>query len=69
MLSWLQTKDCWELGELEYKLAFEYDVVYQSKQSYYNLFDAASISWKKTVFLESAQLAAIATRSDVEKLV
>ena len=51
VLSWLQTKDCWELGELEYKLAFEYDVVYQSKQSYYNLFDAASISWKKTTKL------------------
>lgn len=35
VLSWLQTKDIWELGELEYKLAFEYDVVYESKQSYY----------------------------------
>lgn len=35
VLSWLQTKNCWELGELEYKLAFEYDVVYESKQSYY----------------------------------
>ncbi|KZL50289.1 transposase [Nodularia spumigena CENA596] len=33
VLSWLQTKDIWELGELEYKLAFEYDVVYESKQS------------------------------------
>jgi putative transposase len=51
VLSWLQTKDCWELGELEYKLAFEYDVVYESKQSYYDLFDAASISWKKTTKL------------------
>ncbi len=35
MLIWLQTKDYWEVGELEYKLAFEYDVVYESKQSYY----------------------------------
>jgi putative transposase len=51
VLSWLQTKDNWELGELEYKLAFEYDVVYESKQSYYDLFDAASISWKKTTKL------------------
>jgi putative transposase len=41
VLSWLQTQDCWELGELEYKLAFEYDVVYESKQSYYDLFDEA----------------------------
>jgi len=51
VLSWLQTKECWELGELEYKLAFEYDVVYESKQSYYDLFDAGSISWKKTTKL------------------
>ena len=51
VLSWLQKKNCWELGELEYKLAFEYDVIYESKQSYYDLFDAASISWKKTTKL------------------
>jgi putative transposase len=48
VLSWLQTKECWELGELEYKLAFEYDVIYESKRSYYDLFEAAGISWKKT---------------------
>jgi putative transposase len=48
VLSWLQTKDIWELGELEYMLAFEYDVVYESKQSYYDLFKEAGISWKKT---------------------
>ena len=51
IFSWLQTKNCWELGELEYKLAFEYNVVYESKQSYYNLFNAAGISWKKTTKL------------------
>lgn len=51
VLSWLSKKDCWELGELEYKLAFDYDVVYESKQSYYDLFDAADISWKKTTKL------------------
>ena len=51
VLSWLQTKDFWELGELEYKLAFEYDVIYESKQSYYDLFNAAGISWKKTTKL------------------
>jgi putative transposase len=48
VLAWLQTKECWELGELEYKLAFEYDVIYESKQSYYDLFEAAGIIWKKT---------------------
>lgn len=51
VLSWLQTKETWELGELEYKLAFEYDVVYESKQSYYDLFSEAGISWKKTTKL------------------
>ena len=51
VLSWLSTKKYWEVGELEYKLAFEYDVVYESKQSYYDLFDAADISWKKTTKL------------------
>ncbi len=51
VLMWLQTKECWELGELEYKLAFEYDVTYESKRSYYGLFDAAGISWKKTTKL------------------
>lgn len=52
VLSWLQTKDIWELGELEYKLAEEYEVTYESKQSYYDLFEAAGISWKKTTFAE-----------------
>jgi putative transposase len=51
VLSWLSTKDTWEIGELEYKLAFDYDVTYESKQSYYDLFEAAGISWKKTTSL------------------
>lgn len=48
VLAWLKTKDIWTLGELEYHLASEYDVTYASKQSYYDLFEAAGISWKKT---------------------
>jgi putative transposase len=48
VLQWLQTKDRWEVGELEYHLAEQYDVVYESKQSYYDLFEAAGMSWKKT---------------------
>jgi putative transposase len=48
VLSWLQTKESWELSELEYQIAFEYDVTYESKRSYYDLFEAAGISWKKT---------------------
>ena len=48
VLAWLKTKDIWTLGELAYHLASEYDVTYASKQSYYDLFEAAGISWKKT---------------------
>lgn len=48
VLQWLQTKTIWELSELEAHLAETYDVVYESKQSYYDLFEAADISWKKT---------------------
>ena len=48
VLSWLQTKTIWELSELEHHLASEYGVGYESKQSYYDLFEAAGISWKKT---------------------
>ncbi len=51
VLSWLQSQDCWEIGELEYHLADDYDVVYESKQSYYDLFEAAGMSWKKTTQL------------------
>lgn len=48
VLQWLQTKKIWELSELESHLAEHYDVVYESKQSYYDLFESAGISWKKT---------------------
>jgi putative transposase len=48
VLQWLQAKPIWEVSELEYHLAQHYDVVYESKQSYYDLFDAAGLSWKKT---------------------
>ncbi len=65
VLSWLQTKECWELGELEYKLAFEYDVTYESKRSYYDLFDAAGISWKKTTKLNpKAEPEAVAVKKN-----
>lgn len=48
VLHWLNQKTIWTLGELEYYLAATYDVVYASKQSYYDLFEAAGLSWKKT---------------------
>lgn len=48
IIEWLQTKDRWTFNELEYHIASKYGVTFSSKQSYYDLFDAASISWKKT---------------------
>lgn len=48
VLAWLRQKNYWNLGELQHHLEQEYDVVFESKQSYYTLFAAAGISWKKT---------------------
>lgn len=48
VLQWLQAKAIWELSELEFHLAETYNVVYESKQSYYDLLEAAGLSWKKT---------------------
>jgi putative transposase len=48
VIGWLQQKDIWTLNELEYHLAEVYNVSYESSQSYYDLFEAAGLSWKKT---------------------
>ena len=48
VLQWLQGQAIWELSELESHLAETYDVVYESKQSDYDLLTAAGLSWKKT---------------------
>jgi putative transposase len=48
VINWLQTKNYWNLDELVSYLDLNYDVVYQSKQSYYDLFSEAGISWKRT---------------------
>lgn len=48
VLVWLKQKHYWNLGELQQHLEEQYDVVFESKQSYYTLFADAGISWKKT---------------------
>lgn len=48
VITWLQTKDYWNLEELQGHIQDEYDVGFDSKQSYYTLFEQAGISWKKT---------------------
>jgi putative transposase len=48
VIQWIQEKDYWHLSELQTYLENEYDVIFKSKQSYYNLFDEAGLSWKKS---------------------
>lgn len=48
VIAWLQTKNYWNLAELQGHIQDEYDVRFDSKQSYYTLFEQAGISWKKT---------------------
>mgnify|MGYP001795621409 FL=1 len=48
VISWLKSKDYWDLEELVTYLDEHYGVIYKSKQSYYNLFDESGISWKKS---------------------
>lgn len=46
--AWLQAKNYWNLVELQEYIEDEYKVVFESKQSYYAIFEKAGISWKKT---------------------
>lgn len=48
VLEWLRQKQYWHLPELQNHLDEQYGVVFASKQSYYELFHAAQIHWKKT---------------------
>ena len=47
VIEWLKNKEYWNLDELVIYLEQEFGVIYKSKQSYYELFDLAKISWKK----------------------
>nr|AIJ28542.1 AmbS2 [Fischerella ambigua UTEX 1903] len=47
VISWLKEKNYWDIDELVTYLDEKYGVIYQSKQSYYELLSDASISWKK----------------------
>lgn len=48
VLNWLQKKNYWHLSELKEYIEDNFDVVFESNQSYYDLFKQAQISWKKT---------------------
>ena len=48
VIKWLKQKNYWNLTELKQYVSDTYNVVFASLQSYYDLFKAAGISWKKT---------------------
>ena len=48
VVQWLKQKNYWNLQELQAYLENRYEVVFRSLQSYYELFQVAGISWKKT---------------------
>jgi putative transposase len=48
VINWLKEKKYWNISELVTYLDEEYGVIYQAKQSYYELLSNASISWKKS---------------------
>jgi transposase len=48
VLDWLENKNEWNLNELEYHIAKEFGVTFAARSSYYDLFHAAGISWKKS---------------------
>lgn len=48
VLEWLKQKNYWDFQELQAHIDQQYGVVFQSNQSYYELFHKAGISWKKT---------------------
>lgn len=48
VVDWLKRKNYWNLVELKQQIESEYNLVFKSNQSYYDLFRQAGISWKKT---------------------
>lgn len=48
VITWLKSKAYWDLTELQHQIEDKYKVTFKSKQSYYDLFAEAGISWKKT---------------------
>lgn len=48
VIEWLKQKNYWNLSGLPQYVLDTYNVMFASEQSYYDLFKAAGISWKKT---------------------
>ena len=48
IMDWLQKNNYWNLGELKAYIEERYEIVFSSQQSYYEIFDSAGLSWKKS---------------------
>jgi transposase len=48
IIEWVRNKNYWHLDELINHLEEKYNVIYKSKQSYYDLFELGKISWKRS---------------------
>lgn len=47
VITWLISQEHWDVSELEIYLIEQYNVVFQSPQSYYEILNKARISWQK----------------------
>ena len=47
IIQWLIEQKAWDISDLEIHLIEQYDVVFQSRQSYYQLLKEARITWQK----------------------
>jgi putative transposase len=48
VLDWLRKKNYWNLSELEFYVLDQFEVTFEAKSSYHDIFHEAGISWKKT---------------------
>lgn len=47
VVEWLIQQESWDLSELEAYLIDQYDIVFKSRQSYYDILKKARITWQK----------------------
>ena len=69
VIAYLSAQASVSLEALRDHVESEYGVIYQSKQSYYALFDAAKISWQKSEKVNPKKIPAqvVQTRADIKK--
>ena len=48
IIDWVRKKNYWNLGELKAYIESRYEIVFSSQQSYYEIFESAGLSWKKS---------------------